>query len=65
MRFLLTPNRSISWPAPERLWLCHRGQEIPLAEFLNPVDARKLRVVLESQGLRVERRSRSEVEVRL
>lgn len=55
VRIFLDPKPHL-W-APERVWLCCRGEEVPLAEFLNPKDSRELVTVLESQGLRVVRRT--------
>ena len=42
----------------ERICLCCEGEEVPLAEFLNPGDSRKLVALLASQGLPVRRRTR-------
>ncbi|WP_143066557.1 DUF2244 domain-containing protein [Marinobacter segnicrescens] len=42
----------------EQVWLCSRGEEIPLADFLNPRESRELVTVLQSQGLHVTRRAR-------
>ncbi len=42
----------------EHVCLCVRGEEIPLADFLNPRESRELVTVLQSQGLPVSRRAR-------
>ena len=54
VRVLLEPQ-----PHPwlrERVCLCCNGEEVPLADFLNPGDSRKLVTLLESQGFPVRRR---------
>ncbi|MFL1405553.1 DUF2244 domain-containing protein [Marinobacter sp. M1N3S26] len=45
----------------ERICLCCNGEEVPLADFLNPRDSRELVTLLESQGFPVRRRSREMV----
>ncbi len=42
----------------ERVCVCCNGEEVPLADFLNPRDSRALVTLLESQGFPVRRRSR-------
>ena len=42
----------------ERVCLCCDGEEVPLADFLNPRDSRQLVALLESQGFPVRRRAR-------
>lgn len=48
----------------ERVCLCCDGEEVPLADFLNPRDSRQLVALLESQGFPVRRRSRDIVGIR-
>lgn len=47
----------------EHVVICGNGQEVPVADFLNPRDSRRLVTLLESQGVRVRRRTREYVGV--
>lgn len=42
----------------EQVWVCAGGEQIPLADFLNPGESRELVTLLKSQGLPVRRRTR-------